>query len=242
MTDEKQAEPVDIGKFQTDEPPAAPAAPAAPAVPKVSEGLAAAREFMGGGAGSMAPSTAPSAPGVSETSPLGMGNPAPAQEAGPADAISEARDLEENIAKMKGDPRLTYEQKLKRHTLTKQQAAKIVDSLIVSGYYEHPYRVTSKYHALFRTRDMNDQDRLMSRIEEIAPKYPASLDNLVGVYNLASSIRKFGTKDLTELEFVHKFDWVTRLPGPLADVLLKKLASFDQMMLDVMDAGAIENF
>jgi hypothetical protein len=225
----------EIGSFQTDEvPPRNP--------PKISEGLLAARDFMGGGAGSMAPSGAAATPVADDRSPLGMGSPPSERDPSRTDALSEARDLEETISTMRQDPRLTYDQKLKKHKLTKQQAAAIVDSLITKGFYEHPYRITSKYHVLFRTRDMDDQDRLMSRIEELAPKYPSSLDNLVGVYNLAASIQRFGTKDLSEMEFVHRFDWVTKLPGPLADVLLQKLSSFDRMMQDVMDVGAIENF
>jgi hypothetical protein len=112
----------------------------------------------------------------------------------------------------------------------------------VDGYYEETYALTKKYNVTFRTRTLEDQNRIMERIEVLKPNYPSTLSNIVAQYNVAASLVQFKEIDFLKLEFKEKLDWVRKCPDTVVRALALKLNKFDAMIADVMSEGAIENF
>jgi len=139
-------------------------------------------------------------------------------------------------------PELTYDQKLELYGLSKEQALEILDSVFTKGFYEKEYKISGNINVTLRTRIAEDQDRLLVRIEAESPQFPAFVSNLVSKYNLAASLRVFKERDFAKDTFKERYDYVCLLPDIVFRLLCVKLSRFDQMMLDVMDEGAIENF
>lgn len=151
-------------------------------------------------------------------------------------------DLEKDIEALEDSPELTYEEKIKKHGITLKKAEEIIDSMVVDGYYEETYPVTKKYTITFRTRVLEDQNRILEKIEALRPNYPSTLNNLVAQYNLAASMISFKGIDFSKMEFEDRLDWVRRCPESVVRALVLKLNKFDAMIMDVMSDGSIENF
>ena len=150
--------------------------------------------------------------------------------------------LEKDIEKVEGAPELSYEEKLEQHGISKEEAEKIIDALMVEGEYRKTYQITPKYHVTYRTRLMEDQNRALGAIEDQGPQYPTSVGNIIAENNLAASIVTFRDLDFTEKSIKDRLTWVRKLPDTVARLLANKLAKFDEMIMDVLDEGAIENF
>jgi uncharacterized FlaG/YvyC family protein len=151
-------------------------------------------------------------------------------------------DLDKDIDDLADAPEFTYKDKIKKHEISLEKAEEIIDSMIVDGYYEETYALTKKHPVTFRTRTLEDQNRIMERIETLKPNYPTTLSNLVAQYNVASSLVHFKGIDFTEMEFREKLRWVRECPDSVVRALATKLNKFDAMITDVMSEGAIENF
>jgi hypothetical protein len=154
----------------------------------------------------------------------------------------EMTKLEEDIEKVEAAPELSYEDKLKKHGIPREEAEKIIDALMVGGEYQRTYQITPKYSVTFRTRKLEDQNRALDIIEARSPQYPSTVGNIVSEYNLAASLVNFRDLDFSDKKVAECLEWVRKLPDSVARLLANKLSKFDQMVLDVLDEGAIENF
>lgn len=169
----------------------------------------------------------------------------PAPEASPAEAGLLAKretDLEAQLKRAEKAPEVTYEQKVKEHGLTLSEAMDIVNAMFDNNYYEREYRLTKRYSVIFRTRATTDQDRVLKRIEEENLQYPISVAQLLAKYNLAASLQKYKQLDFSKKTFDERLKFVLSLPEAVLRLLAKKLSEFDQLIMDVLDDGAIENF
>lgn len=157
-------------------------------------------------------------------------------------ADAQIDQLERSIDEIEKSSELTYEQKVKNHGLTMDEALDIVNAILDNGYYEKAYKVTPRWEVVFRTRNTTDQDRVLRRIEELNPQFPATVTQTLAKYNLAASMVRFKNIDFSKKEFEERLKYVLNLPEVVLRVLTGKLARFDQLMLDVLDEGAIQNF
>lgn len=174
-------------------------------------------------------------------------NDAPAQEPqepkmSVEEALETADSLDEDIEGLESAPELRYEDKIAVHGITLEKAEEIIDSMIVDGFYEETYALTKKYAVTLRTRTLEDQNRIMERIEVLKPHYPSTLSNLVAQYNVASSLVQFKGIKFLDMKFNDRLDWVRKCPDSVVRALAMKLNKFDSMITDVMSDGAIENF
>lgn len=171
---------------------------------------------------------------------------APAKQA-KQDTSSDPKAREEQLLRamqeIEESPEMTYDQKLAKHELTKEKAMQIVDNMFTHGYHEETYPVAGTVTITLRTRKTDDQDRLLRRLEAEGPQYPATVSNFVSKYNLAASMRRFKDKTFgDDVEFKDRYNFVSNLPDTVFRLLCVKLAKFDEMILDVLDEGAIANF
>jgi hypothetical protein len=171
----------------------------------------------------------------------------PKESPNPATPPSSTKEREAALIKamreIEDSPELTYDQKIEKHGLTKEQAMEIVDAMFTQGFYEKTVPVAGNVTITFRTRKTEDQDRLFQRLESEGPQYPATVSNFVSKYNLAASMRQYkGQQFGDDVEFKNKYNYVCNLPDTIFRLLCVKLAKFDEMILDVLDEGAIANF
>jgi len=155
---------------------------------------------------------------------------------------TEETELEKTIRELEKAPELTYAERLEKNGITQKEADEIVDTLMMGEEYQRTYQITKKYNVTFRTRKFKNQERVLDFIESVNPQFPASVGNIVSKHNLAASLVRFRDIDFNGYKEKDKLDWIENLPDIIANVLARKLAKFDQMILDVLDEGAIENF
>lgn len=181
-----------------------------------------------------------------EISSLGVPEPAPATQATQAAPATppQSREavLEKAVNELEQAPEMTYDEKLKAHGITKEQVVEILDAMFTRGFFEKTYKMSGNIFVTFRTRKSEDQDRLLQRLEAESPQFPATVSNLVSKYNLAASLWRYKEQEFGAMEFKARYDYVSSLPDIVFRLLCVKLSKFDQMMLDVMDEGAIANF
>lgn len=159
-----------------------------------------------------------------------------------ADAAKDAANLAEMIQHIETAPEMTYQEKLEAHNLTMEEAMTIVSAVFDVGYYEKTYPVVGTATVTLRTRKTEDQDRLLQRIEADNPHFPASVSQLISKYNLAASMVNYRGTDISQETFKVRYARVCGFSEHIFLVLCTKLARFDDMMLAVLDEGAIENF
>jgi len=153
-----------------------------------------------------------------------------------------AKEIEKALAQLSDAPELTYEDRLKKHKLTIDEARHILDLLLTNNRFEKTYKVTGNVTVTFQTRTPDDLERVMRRIEDDNPKFPGTVSTIVAKYNLAASIVQFKGMEFRDKELRDKFVFVNKMPEVFFRLLLVKLNNFDQMIMDVVDEGAIENF
>lgn len=150
--------------------------------------------------------------------------------------------LEEAIKQVKETPEKTYQERLKEHGITVEEARKIVDTIMTKGVYEKTYPLTSTTNVTFRSRELGDQERTQNVIEEQEPQFMGTVNIIMAKYNLAASLVELAGHSFGEGEVDKALEFIGKLPHVLFNVLVAKLSMFDELVLTVMDEGAIENF
>jgi hypothetical protein len=196
-------------------------------------GLSVIQAFMRGeDAGSLLQNEKPGAKGAEAT-----------EKKEPANAEDREAQLREALRLLEETPELTYEERLKQNGIDREEAMRIVADMFEHGFHEKTYNVVGTHVTVtFRTRLQEDQDRVLARIESDAPQYPTTLNNLVAKHNLAASVMEFMGKSHREKTVQERYDFISRLPDVVVRTLSKKLQKFDELIMDVMDEGAIANF
>lgn len=139
-------------------------------------------------------------------------------------------------------PEVTYASKLAEVGLSKEDAAGMIDQLMTKGYIEKSYPITKNRSVTFRTRSVRHQSLALDALETQSLQYPTSISHLFAVYNLSSSLRKFGKVDFSSFKPEEVKQWVSDLPEVMLHVLGRKLTQFDQEVITVVDEGGLENF
>jgi len=180
----------------------------------------------------------------------------PAQSSPTAEKLSEA----ENALKKEADeaekslkPMASYEDRLKEIGVTREQAAHIVDEVLLKGSYSEEIPLTSRITVRFRTRLYRDTQRMQSYLEVARPTYEAHYNEIIFKYSLAASIVKFGSDvfdhpgrkasgEEIEKSFQTRLTFVENLPDVTLRLLYTKLGKFDNKIRICLEEGAIENF
>lgn len=160
------------------------------------------------------------------------------------DADATERDLE---------PLEQYTKLLRDSGISKEKAAEVVDAMLLRGYYEEEYTVSTRIKARIRSRTYGDTVRLQAALEALRPVYPAHYDELVYRYCLASSISSLGAESFdfpkknakreeVESLFEKRLHFVENLPDQLVRFLFEKLDKFDKTLQACLQEGAVENF
>ncbi len=153
-----------------------------------------------------------------------------------------AEQLEAAIKQVSESSEKTYQERLKEHKVTLDEARKIVDKIMTTGVYERTYQLTAQTSVTFRSRDLGDQERTQNTLEDQQPQFMGTVNMIMAKYNLAASLVELAGNKFSDDDVEKALTFVSRLPHVLFNVLVAKLSSFDELVLTVMDEGAIENF
>lgn len=150
-------------------------------------------------------------------------------------------------------PVTDYKKYLKEQKIEEEEAAEIVDNLLMKGFHEERFDLSKRRAVTFRTRSQQDIIRLQTAMQVQRPLYQDTMNELIIRYNMAASIASFGDKvfefppenasvaDADKL-FDTRLDYVEKLPAAVFAKLSIKLAKFDQKIAAVMREGVAENF
>lgn len=162
-----------------------------------------------------------------------------------SDAAITEQALQDAVDMLDKLPEKTWEQRLKDVGIDKVEARTIIDAILSVGYYEKAYQLTAKTQVVFRTRRFDHQERVQRAIERDSPQYMGTVSLIMTKYNLAASLSQMG-KNKFELDedekYTKSFAFISKLPFMLFNILIQKLSKFDQLVMTVMDEGALENF
>jgi hypothetical protein len=152
-------------------------------------------------------------------------------------------------------PMLTYEDKLAAAKLTREQAAQIVDAVLVRGFWAEDVPVTKTVRARFRTRSARDVRRANEMLEAQRWTIDAHYHDAMSRIMLAASLEKFGdvalkhvpnprkaTEAEVEKAFAERLAYVESLAEPAMRMLFAKLWKFDNRVSVALEEGTVENF
>lgn len=152
-------------------------------------------------------------------------------------------------------PMVSYEEKLAAAKLTREQAAQIVDAVLLKGFWAEDVQVTKTIKARFRTRSARDVRRANEMLEAqrwtIDSHYHDALSRIL----LAASLERFGdvvlkhvpnprksTEAEVEKAFTERLVYVDSLGEPAMRLLFGKLWKFDNRVSVALEEGTVENF
>ena len=172
---------------------------------------------------------------------------------------TEAEDTENKLeaeAKAAEDaakPMTSYEDRLREIGVSREEAARIIDSVLMRGHFSEDVQLTRTIKARFRTRNARDTKRAQEYIEQSRPTYDQHYQELLSRQLLAASLEVFGTDKLpypdrkashdeVEKAFGDRLAYVDSLSDPAMRLLLQKLIKFDRKISTVLDEWAVESF
>lgn len=160
-------------------------------------------------------------------------------------------DIDKDEAALR--PMSSFEDKLKKEGLTREEAADIIDAVLLKGHYAEDVKITSRVKARFRTRTSRDTKRAQEMIEVQRLTYDVHYNEILSRLLLAASLERFGDDVLPhpprsakqeELEkaFQARLEYVNTMADPALRILMSKLAKFDRRVAASLEEGSIENF
>lgn len=192
--------------------------------------------------------TKPVVPPKPAPAPTATGATKDALDAAEQNIAVEAKNVEEDLK-----PKASYEEKLRQLGITKEEAARIIDAVLVQGFYSEEIALTKSLRVRFRTRSARDTRRAQLFIERERPMYDQHYNELLWRQLLSASLEQIGsdkfefptrkdTPDQADKLFEIRFNYVDSMPDPTFRLLLKKLGVFDTKISTVLEEGAVENF
>ena len=150
-------------------------------------------------------------------------------------------------------PIKSYEDRLKEAGVTKDQAADIIDSVIMKGYWSESIKVTNRISVTLRTRSARDVRRIQNYLEVQRQVYDVHYNEILSRMTLAASLEALGKdlfsfpgKDAKDVDYENAFQqratYIENLADPVLRLLFLKLWTFDEKIRAVLAEGTVENF
>lgn len=149
-------------------------------------------------------------------------------------------------------PLQAYEERLKDLGVTREEAANIIDSVLLKGAYAEDIKLTASVKMRLRTRTAKDIRRIQEYLEVAKPLYDNHYQEILNRMCLAASLERFGADTMAfvgkgakaedyEKAFQDRLAYIEALPDPTLRLLFSKLYRFDTKIRVVLEEGAIEN-
>ena len=144
-----------------------------------------------------------------------------------------------------------YEKGLELVGLTREDALRIMEDVLVRGFYEDKTKIGS-VPLVFRTRTYNDTVRMTRFLEAEAPTYQAGVQDLIARYNTTASLVRFGDRVFVVPEdsdakavqdsFDERYKFLLAKPAVVMAKLMELVYKFDLKVASVFAEGAPQDF
>ncbi len=135
-----------------------------------------------------------------------------------------------------------YEKILENAGLSRQAALAIIDAVFLQGHrYTERFQIYSRLSVTFRTRLVEDGDRINIAIEKAKAHHGLALAFEHWRTSLACSIVRYGNLEFDD-DFDKRVEWVSSLSEPVYSVLTGKLQEFDRKVEVIFSDGFLSNF
>lgn len=168
--------------------------------------------------------------------------PEPEEEVDPYDNLQEQKAILEAAIAFEEKSGPAYEQALKDAGLTRAMAMRVIDAVFLGGHrYTERFVLYSKLAVTFRTRMVEDFDRINIAIDKAQAQHGLALSMEHWRASLACSIVRYGNVEFDD-DFDARVKWVNGLTEPVYRLLTKKLQEFDKKTEAIFSDGFLENF
>lgn len=149
-----------------------------------------------------------------------------------------------------------YKERLAEAGISLDFARHVLDQVLMHGtHYAEEVKIGPSVRVKFRTREVHDSMRIFKAIEDQAPRFVETSDDIKVRYMLASSLEMYGTKtfvfpvlekpeDMSKLDdaFNERLFFVCRLNDFALPLLMKEFNKFDTKIRLILSEGAVEAF
>ena len=161
-------------------------------------------------------------------------------------AHSELKELEGHLRTAEAETE-RYSDVLRRLSLSKEDAAEIVDTLMIRGdrYQEDFFLLNGRLAVTFQTRLVSDNDLLQEAMEVRRPQYIGGVSAETWRHYLAASIVRYGERvfNVNTLEdYDARIAWINALQEPVFNMLVKELQQFDKKIEELLKPSFLRYF
>lgn len=153
-------------------------------------------------------------------------------------------------AGVKKSPIERWREAIEAAGLTEEEADKILDSVLASGYYEKLYKLfQGKMTVVLRSRDSASLQRVSDALDSIRTNDVRVHTQMMNRYNLAASLVRYQDKQFKhpnsnasandrDKAFTDRLAFVDTIPAPVLVQLYALLSKFDNAVFAAMSEGA----
>jgi hypothetical protein len=174
----------------------------------------------------------------------------------PAKAIEQEKKKSEVRSDEKGSTesassKQLYLDGLKEANVSREEAIGIIDAVLTKGVYEETSKIFNRIEITLATRSYDDLLRTARLIDNLSPQTTLYIQDLLVKYNLAASLKKYGSTVFTPLnvgdtdlmdKLQERLDFIAALPEVAVKLLHQKLYTFESRVRAVFAEGAPEDF
>lgn len=149
-----------------------------------------------------------------------------------------------------------YKERLKDAGISMDYARHVLDIVLQHGtHYAEDVKIGPSLRVRFRTREVHDSMRVFRALEDEAPRFTDTSNDIKLRYLLAASLEAYGNKtfiiptlekpeDMPKLDeaFRERLFFVSRLNELVFPVLMREFAKFDDKIRLILSEGAVEAF
>jgi len=149
-----------------------------------------------------------------------------------------------------------YKERLAEAGISLEFARHVLDQVLMHGtHYAEDVKIGPSIRVRFRTREVHDSMRIFRAIENEAPRYVETSDDIKVRYMLASSLEAYGNRtfviptlekpeDMVKLDdaFNERLFFVSRLNDFALPLLMREFRKFDDKIRLILSEGAVEAF
>ena len=122
-----------------------------------------------------------------------------------------------------------------------EELLRVFDEIIFSGEYVESYTIRNRFQVTFRTRTAEETMKIQKSIDSGSFNLISTVDQTRSLLTLESALTFYDGKDLNAMKPEQRSAFISKLPGPVINLLLNTLAKFDNKVFLACQQGE-ENF
>jgi rRNA maturation endonuclease Nob1 len=149
---------------------------------------------------------------------------------GPAPKQPVPPSLQNELKELENDPEVKEEVneiEKEEEKYTKEELLQVFDSMIFSGEYSEQVVIKNRLRVRFKTRSVQDIDRISATIDATQAKLVATIQEKQSILTLQYALVEYQGVNLANDSMEQRAKFIGKLPGPIVGALLTALNEFD---------------